>query len=170
MSAPPIIIVAEPDPLVGSVLRAANADEAEEFAGHAVANLVVLDVTVRRLAGYSACARIRRRSGYARRPIILTSLDVSEPMLQAAATAGATALLSKPYSVNDLFAAITPHLSAGDPLLNHRASRFSLAQEWTTGPTPNVRAGQNSALTRNGQLLPIVRGAGVKIPYFRTKT
>ena len=181
MSAPPIIIVAEPDPLVSSVLRvelsdgdfavlmAATASEAEEYATHAVANLVVMDVSVRRLDGYTACARIRRRSGYAGRPIILTSVDVSEPMQKAATTAGATALLPKPYSVSDLFTALAPHLPPGDPLLTHRASRFSLAQEWTRSPTAEVRAGRDSALSRNGLLLPIVRKAGVKIPYYRSK-
>jgi len=182
MSAPPIIIVAEPDPLVSSVLRvelsegdfavlmAATAAEAEAFAALAVANLVVMDVSVRRLAGYSACARIRRRNGYATKPIVLTSVDVSEPMQQAAATAGANVLLPKPYSVGDLFAALTPHLNPGDPLLTHRASRFSLAQEWGRSPTPAVRAGRDSALTRNGLLLPIVRSAGVRIPFLRSKT
>jgi DNA-binding response OmpR family regulator len=182
MSAPPIIIVAEPDPLVSSVLRvelsdgnfavlmAATAAEAEEYAAHAVANLVVMDVSVRKLAAYSACARIRRRTGYTKRPIVLTSVDVSEPMRLAAATAGATVLLPKPYSVSDLFAALASHVPPGDPLLTHRASRFSLAQEWTKGPVQEVRAGRDSTLTRNGLLLPIVRSAGVKIPYFRAKT
>ncbi len=156
MSAPPIIIVAEPDPLLSSVLRvelsegdfavlmAATAADAEEYAAHAVANLVVLDVSVRRLAAYSACARIRRRSGYATRPIVLTSVDVSEPMQLAARTAGATALLRKPYSVCDLFATLAPHLPAGDPLLTHRAIRFSLAQEWARPPAPEARAGRDS--------------------------
>nr|WP_294503650.1 response regulator [uncultured Rhodopila sp.] len=179
MSAPPIIILAEPDPIISSVLRvefseldfavlmATTARDAEEYAAHAVASLVVLDVGSLRLAGYNACARIRRRSGYAGRPIVLTSHDVSERMQAAAATAGANVLLPKPYSVNDLLAALTPHLPPGDPLLTHRASKLAMAQEWTAAPSPSVQAGRDSKLTRNGLLLPIVRSAGVKLPLYR---
>jgi len=165
MSVPPVIIVAEPDPLISSVLRvefthmdfavlmAATAPEAEEYAAHAIASLVVLDVGTLRLAGYSACARIRRRSGYADRPIVLTSGDVSERTRAAAKMAGATVLLPKPYSVSDLLTAVTPHLRAGNPLLTHCATRPGPGQDWTTAPAPVVTAGRNSALTRNG-LLP----------------
>nr|WP_294554295.1 response regulator [uncultured Rhodopila sp.] len=179
MSAPPIIILAEPDPIISSVLRvefseldfavlmAATAADAEEYAARAVANLVVLDVGSLRLAGYNACARIRRRGGYATRPIVLTSHDVSERMRAAAETAGANVLLPKPYSVRDLLAALTPHLPPGDPLLTHRASKLALAQEWTASPSPATHAGRDSKLTRNGLLLPIVRSAGVKIPLHR---
>jgi DNA-binding response OmpR family regulator len=179
MPAPPIIIVAEPDPIISSVLRVEFSDldfavlmassglEAEEFAAHAIASMVVLDVGSLRLAGYNACARIRRRSGYAGRPIVLTSRDVSERMQAAAETAGATVLLPKPYSVSGLLSAVTPHLQPGDPLLTHRASRLRLAQEWTAGPAAPMQAGRDSALTRNGLLLPIVRSAGVRIPMHR---
>jgi DNA-binding response OmpR family regulator len=177
--APPIIILAEPDPIISSVLRvefsgldfavliAATALEAEEYSTYAVASLVVLDVGALRLPGYCACARIRRRDGYAARPIVLTSRDVSERTRAAAETAGATALLLKPYSVSDLIAAVTPHLPAGDPLLTHRASKPALGQEWTAAPTPSARSGSDSALTRNGLLLPIVRRAGVQVPLYR---
>jgi DNA-binding response OmpR family regulator len=179
MSAPPIIILAEPDPIISSVLRvefseldfavlmAATARDAEEYAAQAVASLVVLDVGSLRLAGYIACARIRRRHGYASRPIVLTSHDVSERMQAAAETAGANVLLPKPYSVSDLLAALTPHLPPGDPLLTHRASKLAMAQEWTAAPSPSIQAGRDSALTRNGLLLPIVRSASVKIPLYR---
>src|SRR5690242_17280377 len=96
--APPIIIVAEPDPILSSVLRvefsgqyfavlmASNARDAEAYAAQAVAHLVVLDVGVLGLAGYEACARIRHRDGYANRPIVLTSSTVSDRMQAAAET------------------------------------------------------------------------------------
>ncbi len=66
MSAPPIIILAEPDPIISSVLRvefseldfavlmATTAGDAEEYAAHAVASLVVLDV------GLAAAGRVHR--------------------------------------------------------------------------------------------------------------
>jgi len=179
MSAPPVIIVAEPDPLISSVLRveftemdfavlmAATAPEAEEYAAHAIASLVVLDVGALGLAGYGACVRIRRRIGYADRPIVLTSGDVSDRTGAAAKIAGATILLPKPYSVSDLLTAVTPYLRAGDPLLTHRATRPGVGQEWTAAPAPVVKAGRDSTLTRNGLLLPIVRSAGVRIPLHR---
>jgi DNA-binding response OmpR family regulator len=177
--APPIIIVAEPDPIISSVLRvefseqdfavlmAATAREAEGYAAQAAAHLVVLDVGVLGLAGYEACARIRHRDGYANRPIVLTSSTVSARTQAAAETAGATALLAKPYSVSDLFTTITPFIPAGDPLLTHRPRRAGVAQEWTSAPIPGLHAGRDSALTRNGLLLPIVRSAGVRIPLYR---
>jgi DNA-binding response OmpR family regulator len=179
MPAPPIIIIAELDSIISSVLRveftqldfavliAATAGETEAYAAQAVASLVVLDVGALRLAGYSACARIRRRMGYADRPIVLTSSHVSDPMQAAAKTAGATALLPKPYSLSDLFNAVTPHLPAGDPLLTHRARRSGVGQEWKRPSAQAVRAGCDSALTRNGLLLPIVRSAGMKVPLYR---
>jgi DNA-binding response OmpR family regulator len=176
--APPIIIVAEPDPILRNVLRvefshqdlavllAATARDAEDYAAHAVAHLVVLDVGTLGLAGYEACARIRHRDGYANRPIVLTSGTVSDRMQAAAETAGATALLAKPYSVSDLFTTIAPHIPDRDPLLTHHSKRAGVAQDWTSAPLAAVQTGQDSALTRNGRLLPIVRGASVKIPLF----
>ncbi|MFL5288193.1 MAG: response regulator [Rhodopila sp.] len=176
--APPIIIVAEPDPILRNVLRvefshqdlavllAATARDAEDYAAHAVAHLVVLDVGTLGLAGYEACARIRHRDGYANRPIVLTSGTVSDRMQAAAETAGATALLAKPYSVSDLFTTIAPHIPDRDPLLTHHPKRVGVAQDWTSAPLAAVQTGQDSALTRNGRLLPIVRGASVKIPLF----
>ncbi len=80
---------------------------------------------------------------------------------------GRTCLLPKPYSVSGLLAAVTPHLQPGDPLLTHRASKLAMAQEWSAAPSPSVQAGRDSALTRNGLLLPIVRSAGMKIPLYR---
>src|ERR1700761_7747322 len=104
MSPPPIVIIAEPDPMISSVLRvefthmdfavflATSGREAEKYAAHTVAHLVVLDAKLQ-LEACEACARIRRRQGYADRPIVLTTNEPS-PRIQAAADkAGATLLL-----------------------------------------------------------------------------
>jgi DNA-binding response OmpR family regulator len=179
MSAPPIIILAEPDPVVSSVLRveftglafavlmALTATEVEEYAAATVATLIVMDVGALHMAGFTACARIRHRDGYTNRPIVLTARHVSLRIRAAAEAAGATALLPKPFSVNDLFDAVAPHLPPNDPLLTQRGRGPGAAQEWARSPTPPVQAGRDSALTRNGLLLPIVRGTGVKIPLYR---
>ena len=153
-----------------AVLLAADGREAEDYASQTVAHLIVLDTGKQHLGAYEACVRIRRRAGYAERPIVLTANDPSDRMMAAAERAGATALLPKPYSVRDLFAAVTPHLAADDPLLTSRARRPGTAEqklEWTGAPSPAQRSGSGSALTRNGLLLPIVRGRGVKIPLIR---
>jgi DNA-binding response OmpR family regulator len=180
MSTPPIVIIAEPDPMISSVLRvefthwnfavflAASGQEAEEFASHTVAHLVIIDASLH-LAAYDACARIRRRRGYADRPIVLTTTAPSPRIKAAAERAGATVVVPKPYSVSDLMSAIRPFVLPTDPLLTYRAqsSGMSAPKEWTREPSLTWRSDDDSALTRNGRLLPIVRGTGVTIPYFR---
>ena len=128
MSDVPIIIIADPDPMVSNALRvelsrfdcavlmAATNREAEEYAAQTVAQMILLDVSKMKLSGYAACARIRRRPGYGPRPIVLTTNWIQEKDSAAAKTAGATVLLSKPYSVTGLVQAVTPHLAADDPL------------------------------------------------------
>jgi DNA-binding response OmpR family regulator len=180
MSTPPIVIIAEPDPMISSVLRvefthldfavflAASGPEAEDFAAQAVAHLVVLDARLH-LGAYEACARIRRRQGYAARPIVLTSNEPSQKAQAAADKAGATLLLAKPYSVSGLFGALRNILAADDPLLTHRARApgMSAPKEWAPAQNLTWSSGDDSALTRNGRLLPIVRGRGIKVPIIR---
>lgn len=183
MSTPATIIISEPDPMISGVLRvefsrwdfavllAVNSAEAEDYASQTVASLVVLDAGASGSRAYEACARIRRRSGYAGRPIMLTAQEVSARTRAAAERAGATVLLPKPYSMMDLFRAVTPHVAANDPLLMTATLRQGVAdggaREWKAGPLPDWRAGDDSALSRNGLLLPIVRGRGVKVPLVR---
>jgi len=182
MSTPPIVIIAEPDPMISSVLRvefthldfavflAASGPETEGYAAQIVAHLIVIDVKLL-LGPYAACARIRRRPGYAGRPIVLTTNEPS-PRIQAAAdTAGATLLLPKPYSVSDLFRAIESFVPPDDLLFTHRArgSDVSAPKEWIPARNLTMSSGGNSALTRNGRLLPIVRGKGVMIPLVRKR-
>jgi DNA-binding response OmpR family regulator len=190
MSTPPIVIIAEPDPMISSVLRveftrgnfavflAATGPEAEAYAAHAVAHLVIIDAKLQ-LGAYDACARIRRRPGYASRPIVLTTSEPSPRIRAAAAKAGATVVLPKPYSVADLFSAIRPFLPGNDLLFTHRAQPpgMSASQEWIRGQSFTWNSGDDSALTRNGLLLPMVRGKaklipvvggkGVMVPMFR---
>jgi DNA-binding response OmpR family regulator len=181
MSTPPIVIIAEPDTMISSVLRveftrldfavllAANGKEAEAYAAQTIAHLIVLDTKLH-LGAYEACARIRRGQGYNARPIVLTTNDSSLRVKAAADKAGATTILAKPYSVSDLFSAIKPFLAVGDLLLTHRAHGLGRnePEQWAPVPPKSWQSGDLSALTRNGQLLPIVRGKGVKVPMLRT--
>jgi DNA-binding response OmpR family regulator len=180
MSGPAIIIISEPDPMISGVLRvefsrwdfavllAGSSEEAAAYACQALASLVVLDAGKAHVSAYEACARIRRSDGYAARPIVVTVQQVSERSMAAAEIAGATALLSKPYSVMDLFRAVTPHLPANDPLLLAGNASTGVAapprQEWKLPPSLEWRSGDESTLSRNKLLLPIVRGGGKSIP------
>lgn len=181
MSTPAIIIIHEPDPMISGVLRvefsrwdfavllAASSEEAASYASQTVASLIVLDAGKAHMSAYEACLRICRREGYAARPIVMTISDFSPRTKAAAHTAGATALLPKPYSVMDLFRAVTPHLPAGDPFLvaGHAKTGGVAApsREWKQPSSLEWRAGSDSALSRNSLLLPIVRGTGQKIPF-----
>jgi CheY-like chemotaxis protein len=180
MSTPPTVIIAEPDPNISSVLRvefthwnfavllAASGPEAEDYAAHTVAHLIVLDTKLH-LGAYDACARIRRRPGYAVRPIVLTTNKPSPRIKAAAGAAGVTAVLAKPYSVSDLFNAIRPFVPPDDPLLicGAQGSGTNPSREWPPAPAQTWQTDGNSALSRNGQLLPIVRRKGIMIPLFR---
>lgn len=183
MSSLPIVIISEPTLMISDVLRvefsclgfavlvAANAKQAEEYASQTVANLVVLDVTEMKLNGYEACARIRRHSGYAARPIILTASQISHVDIAAAEKAGATFLLPKPYSMSDLVQAVSPHLSADDPLLTHPSKGTGMSaatMQWTPKAKPVWQFGDDSGLSRSGSILGVVRGAGKKIPLIRS--
>jgi DNA-binding response OmpR family regulator len=181
MSGPAIIIISECNPMIYGVLRvefsrwnfavllAASSEEAHTFASQAIASLVVLDVGNSHFSAYAACARIRRRDGYATRPIVVTVQEVCARSIAAAEMAGATALLPKPYSVTDLVRAVTPHLPADDPLLLGQARAGEPApptQEWKRpGSLDWPHSGEESALSMNRLLLPIVRGGGRKIPF-----
>jgi CheY-like chemotaxis protein len=180
MSTPPTVIIAEPDSIISSVLRvefthcdfavllAASGPEAEDYAAHTVAHLIVLDARLQ-LGAYEACARIRRRPGYADRPIVLTASEPSARVRAAASAANVTVVLAKPYSVDDLFNAIRPFVPPDDLLLTYRApgGGMNAPREWAPAPPRTSQSGGDSALTRNGQLLPIVRGKGVMVPLFR---
>lgn len=153
-----------------AVLLAVDGQEAEAFAAQTVANLVILDVSTMKLSGYAACARIRRFAGYASQPIIMTANEISSQDIAAAETAGANALLCKPYSMVDLIQAVSPHLAANDPLLRHPSKGTGMVEtplEWKPEPKPVWRFGADSGLSRNGTILSVVRGSGRKIPLYR---
>ena len=177
MSSAALAIVSEPDPRIRHVLRvelshaawnvlvATDADEVEYLAAQTPADMIVLDVSTIKLRGYSACARIRRQVGYETRPIILTAANVGTRDAAAAGTAGATALLAKPYSVNKLFQTIRPHLAANDP----RRAAIPLAPEkvldWSTAARWSFSAG--SGLRQDGRPIQVIPGPTVRIPLIR---
>lgn len=92
----PFVIVAEQDWNLRNVLRQAldglgfqclvtpTAAEAEDFAAHVAACLVLLDVELPGFSGYEACARIRHRPSYSRVPIVLMT-GIDHPRRRSAA-------------------------------------------------------------------------------------
>jgi CheY-like chemotaxis protein len=183
MPTPHTIIVAEPDPIFGSVLRveftrggfavlmAGTGPEAEDFARRTEARLVLLDSALPGVSSFDASARIRRQPTYGRTPIVLTVRDAAQRIDRAASVAGFTLVLAKPYAFTDLLDAVEPHVLADDPLLTARATLTGLAapsaRQW--GPTPPLswKSAPDSGLTQNARVLPIVRGAGTQIPFLR---
>jgi DNA-binding response OmpR family regulator len=183
MSEPPTIIVAARDQLVRDVLRvefshlgfivllAMTGPEAEDYAARTIADLAVLDVELPGFSGYDACARIRRQTGYQTAPILLTVRERSPRVDAAAVTAGATAILSKPFSFNDLLSTLAPHLPSDHALLVRLPAAGGVGEgtgrEWGRPETLEWRFGTDSGLSRNGLMLPVVRGKGVQVPLIR---
>ncbi len=183
MSTPPTIIIADPDPLVREVLRvsfseadfavlmAGDGPEAERFSARTEARLVVLDTALPGVTSYDACARIRRQTGYRNTPIVLTARDLRPRVAAAAAKAGATVVLGKPYAFNDLIAAVRPHVPAADSLMTQGLRQPGMAQRTgvSWGPLAPLKwqAGPDSGLSQNGRVLTIVRGVMVRIPLQR---
>ncbi|HVY16884.1 MAG TPA: response regulator [Rhodopila sp.] len=162
-------IVSEPDPRVRHTLRvelqhadwtvlvAADTDEVENLAAQVPADMIVLDVTSIKLRGYSACARLRRQAGYESRPIILTATNVGTRDAIAAGTAGATALLAKPYTMNAFFRVVRPHLAERAPA--------EKVLDWNTAARWSFNAG--SRPYRGVRVLPVDDSATIRLPIVR---
>ncbi len=176
MSVPPTIIIAEPDPLFSNTLRiefssadfvalmAGSGTEAEDFASRTKAHLVVVDARLPGVSAYDACARIRRLDGYQTTPIVLTVGAINPKILAAAAKASVTAVVGKPYSFNELLDKVMPHVPDESVLRTFRQKRPGMAdaQNMVWGPPPSLRwpHGAGSELSRNSQMLNIVRRSG----------
>jgi DNA-binding response OmpR family regulator len=170
-------IISEPDSRIRHVLRAelahadwavvvaADADEVEQRAAEMTADVIVLDVSTIKLRGYSACARIRHQAGNAALPIILTAANVGTRDAAAAGTAGATALLAKPYSIGKLFQIIRPHLAANDPRRTALPPNPEQVLDWAAATRWSFGAG--SGLRQDGRPLTVSTGPTVRIPLRR---
>jgi DNA-binding response OmpR family regulator len=182
MSTTHTVIIADRDPIVSSALRvefsrcdllvllAGSAPEAEAYARQVVASLVVLDIGGHSLPMLEACARIRRQLGYEACPIVLTGRPLTEPVRQAAATAGATCTLEKDYAFADLINAVLPHVPADHPVARQLGRGPGMAQTqqvWTLKPSLNWRFGGESSLAGNARVMPVLRGQGVRVPVLK---
>jgi CheY-like chemotaxis protein len=108
------VIVADNDYVIRDILRfvleangftpllAVDGLEALDLAMRTCARLVILDLRMPRLDGFTACAQISLLPGYTDVPIAILSAFDSIETREAAQRAGASAFLSKPFKPSDL--------------------------------------------------------------------
>jgi DNA-binding response OmpR family regulator len=180
MSSPKTVIIAEPDPLISGVLRvefsrrdfsvymAASGPEAEDYAARTMADLIVLDAGLH-LDAFDACARIRRRPEYTRRPIVLTTARPTSRVQAAAGAAGVTFILVKPYSVGDLFSAIRPYVPSDGllPTGHGLGARLDQPRDRTATPQQQSQSGLQGPSIQIRPFVPVIGGKGVLIPLVR---
>lgn len=139
------------------------AGEAEDFARRVLARLVLLDVELPGISGYEACARIRHMRGYSGVPIVLMTGFSSTRRYQAAQRAGASAMLLKPFSMNDLGREMERFLVDPD-LVPRRASDMSApgfaaapVKVWDSKVDLAWRFGEDSELSAGKRTLEMMR-------------
>jgi DNA-binding response OmpR family regulator len=122
-------------------LLAFNADEAFTLAAGHEARLVILDTSLPELGAYDACLRMRRLRYYDSVPILLMT-RFNEPRIKAAAVkAGISALLIKPFSVNDLVAELKRYLVDETDLRAVASWRRAVGGwvEWSLAAEPSAK-------------------------------
>jgi len=103
------------------VFLAADGAEAVEYARSISAELVILDFRMPRRDGLDACAIIRTMPNYASVPIVLLTAYDSSELRRRAASAGATAVFAKPFSIDELREAVLPLVALGRDSASARA-------------------------------------------------
>lgn len=85
------------------VVTAANGEEALEIVSSQSVDLVLLDIMMPRLDGFSTCERIRQFSNI---PVIMLSAKVEEKDRVAGLDTGADDYITKPFSATELLARV----------------------------------------------------------------
>lgn len=169
------VIVAEQDWNLRNVLRqyldaqgfrplvTPMGNEAEDFARRVHARLVLIDVELPGFGGYEACARIRHMPGYAGVPIVLMTAVSSTRRQMAAQRAGASAMLLKPFSMNDLAHEIERFLVDPDAAPRRTGETgvpgFAAApvKVWEQASDLSWRFGEGSELSAGKRMLEMMR-------------
>ena len=95
------------------VVIAVDGQEAVDKARTERPDLIVLDVMLPKLMGFSVCARLKTDPQYARIPIILLTAKSQTKDEELGRTAGADAYIRKPFESKELLAAIARLLAPG---------------------------------------------------------
>ena len=180
MSTPPIVIIAEPDPIISSVLRvefthwdfavllAASGREAEDYAAHTVAHLIVLDARtatgcLRRLRPHPPAAGICHSADRADHEQAVAQGQGGGRRGRRHGRAGETVFGQRPFQCDTAISS-RPTTCC---LPSRPGSGMNPPKEWAPASVQTWQPGGNPALARNGQLLPVVRGQGVTLPFIR---
>jgi len=159
------VIVADNDQVIRDILRfvletngftpllAVDGLEALDLATRTCARLVILDLKMPRLDGFTACAQISRLPGYANVPIAILSAFDSIETREAAQRAGATAFLSKPFKPVDLLRMMA-ELLAEPATAPTEPSAFIWRRRQELPPL----MGESSGLSEGQRVLNICRG------------
>jgi CheY-like chemotaxis protein len=180
MQAPRTVIIADRDRHLRNALRmqldelgfsafvAHDAREAVELANREVPRLVILDTDLPDLGAYETCAQIRRMPACRDVPILLVAM-LDDPRIRvAAARAGGSAVLMKPFSVQDLLRGIAPFMGDDADLVASNRTRGNTGRWpdgmaepfqhiWTTPPRPGQPRPGDPTATRSLHMLTVMR-------------
>jgi len=140
----PRILIVEDDPDMAELLRlalsgagysirtATTGKEALRKARRSPPDLVVLDVLLPGMNGFSVCERLRREAATAAVPVLMTTVLPGEFPRLVGTEAGADVYLSKPFRMEELLACV------GDLL--HRAGKSAEPGAVTPEPAADPHA------------------------------
>jgi CheY-like chemotaxis protein len=89
------------------VTQASNGEEAVQLAEKALAegtkpDLIMMDVRMPKMTGYEACRHLKLNEAFKDTPVIFLSAKGQDEEIQSGITAGASAYILKPFSLDDL--------------------------------------------------------------------
>ena len=89
------------------VTQAANGEEAVQLAEKALAegtkpDLIMMDVRMPKMTGYEACRHLKLNDAFKDTPVIFLSAKGQDEEIQSGISAGASAYILKPFSLDDL--------------------------------------------------------------------
>ena len=93
------------------VLEAANGEEAVEIAKGQKPDLILMDLIMPKMDGYAACSQIKAGEATKGIPVVILTAVGHELNKKFAAEMGAEGYITKPFTVQELLAVITPLLA-----------------------------------------------------------
>lgn len=112
------ILIVEDNPTNALILRsmlgkhgyaslvAADGREGVEMSRLHRPQLILMDLQMPRLDGFSAAAEIRQASGFVAPPIVAVTASVAEKVREACLAAGFSGVISKPIMIDELMAVV----------------------------------------------------------------
>lgn len=104
--------------------------------------LVIADVVMPGMDGFTLCAKIKGDAQYARVPVLLISGIVNPDVARQAAQAGAADIVKKPFTPEDLFPKIERALATGTPGAGVGAEPVAAEPVAASAPAPWAAPGR----------------------------